>query len=558
MNARADALMEELSSMLSVPLYNVDIEGVEHIGEIFLQIPDLLGVRIDDEQGVTLFNSIPGKGSGLSRTAEVIKGDLFLGRVQLILSSRSYDNNLQQTLFLILFFGLLLICVIVACIHIIMEYILIRPLQTFNEGLLLLAEGNYSTRLATVKHEDLNASVDAVNSMAEKIERVIDEVSQARDFLQNVLDSMPSVMIVVDYDTCIVNMNLSASEYLKEFQEYFGVPVSQVFPALADDIEAHVADAIYQHKPVSFEQKNGSLLGRKKSAEITIYPLRASVLHGAVIRVDDITARIRLQEVMVHTEKMLTVGGLGAGMAHELNNPLGGILQAVQNIERRLSPKLEKNTEVAHECGVELSSIIQYLERREILAMLTGINDSGKRAAQIIRTMLQFSRRSECSMESCVLGEILDRVIVLARNDCDLKSKYNFRHVTVIRNYRHDIKVSCSVNQVEQVFLNLLKNAAQSCCFSDAAQESKPEITLNMTQNDDFVSVEVVDSGKGMDKEIQKRIFEPFFTTKSVGEGTGLGLAVSYFIIVDQHKGHLLVESTPDKGSTFTVQFPKS
>lgn len=557
MNDRADALVEELSSMLSVPLYNVDFDGVEHVGKIFLQIYDLLGVRIEDEEGVVLFDSISKKRGGIGRTAEVKREGLFLGRVELVLSSRHYDKHRQDTLFVILVFGLLLICVIVVCIHIIMMYILIRPLQSFNERLLLIADGNYSTRLTTVKHMDLNASVDAVNSMAEKIELVIDEVSHTRDFLQNVLDSMPSVLIVVDRDACITNVNFSASKYLANVKECIGVPVANVFPSLADDIARYVTDAISQGEPIRLEKKSCSFLGKKKSAEITIFPLRAAVRDGAVIRVDDITARVRLQEVMVHTEKMLSVGGLGAGMAHEINNPLGGILQATQNVERRLSPELEKNVEVAQDCGVEMSSMIQYLERREIFLMLDGIHESGKRAAKIVQNMLQFSRRSDCGMEPCVLGEILDRVIALAKNDYDLKSKYDFRNVNVVRNYRHDITLNCAITEVEQVFLNLLKNAAQSYNLTDATQGSKPEIILNAFQNDDFVSVEVVDCGRGMDEEIQKRIFEPFFTTKKVGEGTGLGLAISYFIVVDQHKGQLLVESAPGKGTTFTVNFPK-
>lgn len=557
MNDRADALIEELSSMLSVPIYNVDFDGVEHIGEIFLQISDLRGVRIEDEKGVVLFDSISEKRDGVNRTAEVKKGDLFLGRVELILSSSLYDKHRQDTLFIILVFGLLLICVIVVCIHIIMDYILIRPLQSFNKGLLLIADGNYSTRLATVKHMDLNASVDAVNSMAEKVELVIDEVSHTRDFLQNVLDSMPSVLIVVDRDACITNVNFTASKYLANLGECIGISVANVFPSLADDIARYVTDAISQGKAISFERKSCSFLGKKKSAEITIFPLRASVLDGAVIRVDDITARVRLQEVMAHTEKMLSVGEIGARMAHKFNNPLGGILQATQNVERRLSPELEKNVEVAQDCDVEMSSMIQYLERRQIFSMLDGIHESGKRAAKIVQNMLQFSHRSDCVMEPCVLAEILDRVIALARNDDDLKSKYDFRNVNVIRNYRNDITLNCAITEIEQVFLNLLKNAAQSYNLTDAAQGLKPEITLNVFQDEDFVSVEVVDYGRGMDEETQKRIFEPFFTTKKVGEGTDLGLAISYFIVVDQHKGQLLVESVLGKGTTFTVEFPK-
>jgi len=90
----------------------------------------------------------------------------------------------------------------------------------------------------------------------------------------------------------------------------------------------------------------------------------------------------------------------------------------------------------------------------------------------------------------------------------------------------------------------------------DGTLELSAEITINAFQNEDFVTIEVIDNGKGMEAEVQKRIFEPFFTTKVVGEGTGLGLAVSFFIVVDQHNGELSVESAPGQGATFTVKLP--
>jgi len=198
MHTRADALVTELSSILSVPLYNIDYDSVQHISEIFLRIPDIIGITVEDEQGETLFDTIGQKDSGLLRELDVQKDDLYMGRVRLMLSSEFHEQHRQQTLATIILVGILLIFVLVTGIHTIMEFILIRPLGRFNKGLLQIAEGDYSTRLQPFKHADLNASVNAVNSMAVKIEKAIEEVSSTRDFLQDVLDSMPSILIVVD------------------------------------------------------------------------------------------------------------------------------------------------------------------------------------------------------------------------------------------------------------------------------------------------------------------------------------------------------------------------
>ena len=557
MHKRADVLVSELSSILSVPLYNIDHDGVQHISKIFLRIPDIIGITVEDEQGETVFDTIAQKDSGLLREAQVMKDDIYMGTVRLLLSSEFHEKHRQQTLATIILIVISLIFVLVAGIHIIMGLILIRPLGRFNKGLIQIAEGDYSTRLQPFKHADLNASVNAVNSMAVKIEKAIAEVSLTRDFLQDVLDSMPSILIVVDREGRISNMNLSAASHSRAVGNTKGKPVAEVFPVLGHDIEKHVSSAINQRKTITIAQKKCPSFGKKKSAEVTIYPLSASVANGAVIRVDDITSRIRLQEVMVQTEKMLSVGGLGAGMAHEINNPLGGILQAAQNIERRLSPELQKNVDVAGDCGLKMEALLQYLEERQIFSMLTGIRESGLRAAKIVQNMLQFSRHNDTAMESCALSAMLDRVIELARNDYDLKRKYDFKNFTVIRNYRHDVEIYCSRTGVEQVFLNLIKNAAQACEQSSDKQSMQPQITINVFQDEDSISVEIIDNGHGMDEETQKRIFEPFFTTKKVGEGTGLGLAVSYFIIVDQHKGTLRVDSAPGEGTTFTVSLPK-
>ena len=433
-----------------------------------------------------------------------------------------------------------------------MEITLIRPLRRFNRGLLKIADGDYSTRLEPFTHDDLNGSVSAVNSMAEEIEASLAEVRITRDFLQNVIDSMPSILIVVDTHGNITNLNLSAAKHANFQKQTKGQPAAKLFPVLGDDIDKYIAEAITQGKVVTITQKKCPSLGKKKSAEITIYPLRSSAT-GAVVRVDDITARVRLQEMMIQTEKMLSVGGLGAGMAHEINNPLGAILQAAQNMERRLSSELAQNEIVAKDCGLTMDQLIQYLNERQVFTMLSGIRESGLRVSKIVRNMLQFSRHNDSEMENCVLAELLDRVIELARNDYDLKRNYDFKKFTIIRNYRHDIELTCSRTSLEQVFLNLIKNAAHACFSGFSFPNNPPQISINGYQEEDVVTIEIADNGHGMDEETQKRIFEPFFTTKKVGEGTGLGLAVSYFIFVDQHKGDLRVESIPGEGTTFSV-----
>lgn len=137
---------------------------------------------------------------------------------------------------------------------------------------------------------------------------------------------------------------------------------------------------------------------------LTFYPLTGGGGRGVVIRIDDITQRLSLEEMMVQSEKMLSVGGLAAGMAHEINNPLGAILHNVQNIRRRLSSDLPRNQEQAEELGIDLATINRYLDSREVPQLLDGIQQAGARAAKIVTHMLSFSRRSNRQLVPCELA----------------------------------------------------------------------------------------------------------------------------------------------------------
>jgi len=137
-----------------------------------------------------------------------------------------------------------------------------------------------------------------------------------------------------------------------------------------------------------------------------------------------------------------------------------------------------------------------------------------------------------------------------------LKKKYDFKTIDIRRDYEQGLPtVNITETEIEQVFLNLFKNAAQAMADKDFGDE-RPNITLRTRKEGKFVRIEVEDNGPGMDEDVRKRVFEPFYTTKRVGLGTGLGLSVSYFIIARNHEGEFLVESEPGKGSKFIIRLP--
>ncbi len=272
--------------------------------------------------------------------------------------------------------------------------------------------------------------------------------------------------------------------------------------------------------------------------------------------ITDITERRRAEELMLQNEKMMTVGGLAAGMAHEINNPLSIILQGVQAAQLRLSADYESNRALASEAGTELARVREFLEKSEVFAYLNGISEAALRAADIVSSMLQFSRPSSGMKRDSDINAIIDRAIEMASREYDLKKKYDFRNIAIRKEYDMALPpVDCVPLEIEQVVLNLLRNAAYAT-REKSGNGFVPRITVTTFREEDSAVVRVSDNGIGIDSYTLKHLFEPFYTTKAPGEGTGLGLAVSYFIIAKNHGGTISAESVEGEGTSFMIKLP--
>ncbi|MGE0083987.1 MAG: response regulator [Desulfococcaceae bacterium] len=389
------------------------------------------------------------------------------------------------------------------------------------------------------------------------------ELESAKNYVKNIIDSLSSVLLSVDREGRIIEWNIQAEKEAGiTWENVRGRHASDFFPCISKQLDS-LNNVMEKGQPFRWEKLAVEVNGEKQYKDVGIFPLTGEGQQGAVIQIDNITIRVRIEEMMVQAEKMMSVGGLAAGMAHEINNPLGGILQSVQNILRRTSPELPKNEEIAGECGTNLQTIRCYLEKRNILNFLESIRESGNRASEIIHKVIRFSRPGESRMAPLNPAERAERALELAAHDYDLRKKYDFRNIEIIREIDPEMpKVPCMETEMEQVLLSLLRNAAQALDSRFPASgekeisDRKPRIILRVLKEGKMARIEVEDNGPGMEPHIVKRIFEPFFTTKQVGTGPGLGLSVSYYIITNNHKGTLTVESEPGKGTRCIIRLP--
>ena len=385
-----------------------------------------------------------------------------------------------------------------------------------------------------------------------------EELGKTKNYLANIINSMPSILVGVDPDGKITHWNMEAEKISSiSSNEAVGLPLDQALPEMQNELQRVLA-AMRNREIETDSVQTKTDEGTTRYDDITIYPLVANGVEGAVIRIDDVTERMNLEQMMIQSEKMMSVGGLAAGMAHEINNPLAGILGHTQNIEKRLFSDMEKNKIAAAECSISLDNLRRYLDQRQIPKMLDGIMESGNRAAKIVSNMLSFSRKSDKINRRYQLAELLDKTIDLVANDYNLKKHYDFRKIAIVRQYDENTPaVYCDGNEIQQVFLNLLKNGAEAMIEKDY-EHDRPKFICRVKAEDGMVIAEIEDNGPGIYIEPISRIFDPFFTTKKLGKGTGLGLSVSYFIISDQHSGVMEVDSAPGEWTKFTIKLPLS
>nr|NJM03563.1 PAS domain S-box protein [Desulfobacula sp.] len=409
----------------------------------------------------------------------------------------------------------------------------------------------FMTKLETYRNEILSE-----NKVRKETEQ---ELQKVRNYLSNIIDSMPSVLIGIDETLGVTLWNQKAQEMTGlSGEDAREMPLADVLPGIHVDMEK-IRESLEKNEiRTSARLSYSAPSGETRYQEVTVYPLRVGHIKGAVIRIDDVTEKIRMEEALIQNEKIISVGGLAAGMAHEINNPLAGVIQNAAVLSNRLmDTRMPANVAAAEKAGTTMASISGFMNSRNIPSMIKAVTESASRMAAIVENMLNFARKGDSGFSTHDPVELLEKTLTLASTDYDLKKQYDFKAISIRREYEANLPmVACESGKIQQVILNILGNGAHAMLENKTA--SRPVFTLRLKAEKEppMLRIEIEDNGPGMNEEIRKRIFEPFFTTKPVGVGTGLGLSVSYFIITEHHGGTMDVVSEPGRGTTFMIRLP--
>jgi PAS domain S-box-containing protein len=431
--------------------------------------------------------------------------------------------------------------------------IIISPVGLFL--FMLFQSLGLSQRLYTA-FDDLEASSQKLTKTSLQKDALFEALKESEKKFRDLVENLDDVFFIIDLKGRIQYVSPAAKKiFSRDPEAMIGTPALDYIHSedLSDSVEIFkkAVSGISNQIECRFMSSSEEICWTLLAIRPMINAQRVAGVQGIV---SDITDHKRTQDLLLQTEKMVSIGGMVAGVAHELNNPLAGMLLANQTIIRRLSKDLRPNIETAKDCDVDLNKMQNYLEKRQIPSLMAGIKESGERAAEIIRNMLHFSRKSGSSKTAVDLNSILDKAIELAMTDYDLNTGFDIKSIKISREVAEGIpEITCVKTEIEQVMFNLVKNAAQAMFV---AGTEKPNILLRMARENGLVRIEIKDNGPGMEDAVRRRVFEPFFTTKPEGEGTGLGLSVSYMIITKNHLGSMEVDSTVGRGTSFIIHIP--
>ena len=352
------------------------------------------------------------------------------------------------------------------------------------------------------------------------------ELKLLKEFNESIIESINVGLLAVDLEGRVTRLN-SALEEILDFSraQAVGKRVEDLFSEdFTDTLRQVLGNDRWRLKEIRniYKIHTATFIGRPLVLNIAIAPLQD--LHeqtGALIVLEDVTSRVRLEEQLQQREKLSSIGLLAAGVAHEVNTPLTGVSSYTQMLLGMLN-----ETDPKH-------------------ALLLKVRRQAERATNIVNNLLNFSRTGDATEFSELdVSRVLDDTLQL------LEPQLRGSQIEIVRGYDPESPlVIGNSGKLQQVFTNLLLNARD-------ALPAGGSIRISTIPSDDHsLMIEVSDSGTGIAPEDVAKIYDPFYTTKGVGRGTGLGLAVSYGI-VQEHSGHISVESTPGHGTIFRITLP--
>lgn len=397
------------------------------------------------------------------------------------------------------------------------------------------------------------------------------ELSSSEERYRNLVETLSEGLIIVNPELSMVFANRRFREMV-EIQDNENIAELNLFDFL-DQKNQQIVITQYERRragaddtyEVTFTSRSGNMVNTLISPKPIFN--RDKEFRGSLALVTDITERKKLESQLGQAQKLESIGQLAAGIAHEINTPTQFVLSNTRFLEESfgdLSRLLDSYAELAkaaekddHMAGMaravrELAEEVdlEFLAE-EIPKAIAADVDGLERIAKIVSSMKAFSHPGEDDFSLTNLNTALENTLTVARNE--------YKYVADVElNLAPNLPpVPCLAAELNQVFLNIIVNAAQA--IGEVVKEgdtARGRIVISSAFDEENVTIKIRDDGPGVPQEIQSRLFDPFFTTKEPGKGTGQGLAIAYRVVVEQHHGNIWLTSEPGDGTEFVIRIP--
>ncbi len=463
-----------------------------------------------------------------------------------------------------------------------------RILTTFQTCQDTLVVGD-TTFLSIPETSDESASVlvvinDITRRVAveRKLKRTYIRLQRSEMRYRSLFEDSADAVFVTSHDGTLVDINHAGARMLGygDPNEVIGMNVSRFYQNPADrsifleEMEKH---GYVKNLEVTMRTKDGSIVYGSESTSIVKDSDPGNLHYQGVIH--DITQRIhaeqelmrrslelsqanvnlkQMQRELVQKEKLASIGEISAGIAHEINNPLGFVRSNISSLQKyteefRHFLSVYSEYRDSPELVPALADAWDRSQLGEILAdvpdLFSETEDGVRRIVAIVSNLTDFSRAGSDEMASDYdINSGINSTLIIARNE--------YKYVAEIELNQNSVPtIRCNANQINQVLLTLVINAGQAIASSNREDGM---ISISTWNDDDYVYCRIEDNGPGVPDDVKERVFDTFFTTKPAGKGTGLGLSIAYDIVVNRHNGRLSVADAPSGGASFTLQLPRT
>ena len=439
--------------------------------------------------------------------------------------------------------GTLIIILSITAVYLLITY---RRAYRTNQELTAIKqqlEQRVQERTATL--DESNSKLKESNQLleAEVTRHVItsEQLRSSESYIKDILTSMPLMLVTLDEDGRVTQWN-------KRVEELSGVPAEkalgktlwEAYPTMTV-VPEHITQAIEQNKTIHLQQSLRSMA----HFDITIYPLQGPKA-GVVNMVDDVSMQTAAQNMLIHNDKMSFMGELASTMAHDINIPLQAILMDL----KRFSGIMQDSTTEAEQGAQDqrLSSIVQ------------DMSDKGDQVSKIIHNLLTFARSRHEEKQLADIVDVLKHTVSLGKEVISVDDGLMFKQVRLEWHIEDNLpQAPCYIAELQQVFLSLFRHACLAMQRKIAKAEIfKPTIKVILSESYDNLWIKIQHNGIGLTSDEQQGLFEPFFSDNPQSEDFDAGqhLSFSYYIVTEQHQGHMAVTSDPALGSTFHIQLP--